>query len=180
MLDFFEDYEEHEFSDRTTVKVPTFEEDGLDTVTCNICSTEKEIVTSLKNLAFGANIVASDGKNAYVYTSDMVDGNTDTKWVNGTSTPSVQLSFDKSTVNYAEISFSKWLNNQTFTVSVYDGTEWKEILEWIDTEETYGSDMITVKFDVNEEISSIKFEFDNTSSGCTNIHEISIIATIDK
>lgn len=171
----------HDFSNgRVTEKEPSLSEDGLEVETCAVCGTENEIVTSLKNLAPGAMLTVSEGKNDYVYASDIVDGSTDTKWVNGTDTPSVQLAFEKSDVHYVEIAFSKWTDGQSFIVSAYDGSEWTQLDSWTDGADTAGGDLITLKIDVNKQISIIKFEFTGSSSGCTNIHEITVIAKVDK
>ena len=168
---------EHTFGEREVVEIPTLTENGLDVISCSVCGTEKEIVTSLKNLAPSSTINASDGINQWVYTSDMIDGNIDSKWVNGTAAPTIQLTFAKSNVQYVEVSFSKYGGTQFLAVSVYDGTEWTEITadEVID-----GSDVITLKIDIDANVSSIKLEISGTASGCTNVHEIAVVAKVDK
>ena len=167
----------HTFSEREVIALPTLTENGLDTMSCSVCGTEKEIVTSLKNLAPGSTISATDGINQWVYTSDMIDGNVDSKWVNGTATPSIQLTFAKASVQYIEVNFSKYGGTQYLAVSVSDGTEWVEITadEVID-----GSGVIRLKIDIGADVSSVKLDISGTASGCTNVHEIAVIAKIDK
>ncbi len=168
----------HDFGDsRVTEKAPSLTEDGLDVLTCQTCETEKKIVTSLKNMAPGSSITASDGKNQWVYTTDMIDGNVSTKWTNGTATPYVELTFAKSSVQYVEVSVSKYGGTQFLTVSTYNGTEWTEIEV---NKEIDGSDVITVRVEVGADTSGVKLDISGTSSGCTMIHEITVIAKIDK
>lgn len=168
---------DHTFSKREVVKAPSFTDSGLDTMSCSVCGTKKEIVTSLKNLAPSSTISATDGKNEWTYTSSIIDGDKDSYWVNGTATPSVQLAFAKSNVQYVEISISKHGGTQFLAVSSHDGAEWTEVTadEVID-----GSDVITLRVEVGAETSSIKFDISGTASGCTYIHEIAVIAKVDK
>ena len=107
----------------------------------------------------------------------MIDGNIDSKWTCGTDAPSVQLTFAKSSIQYVEISVSKYGGAEMLAVSTYDGEEWTEIAvdEVID-----GSDIITVRVEVGAEASSVKLDISGTASGCTMIHEITVIAKIDK
>ncbi len=168
---------DHEFGEREIIEAPTLTEDGLDMISCAVCGAEQEIVTSLKNLAPSATISASEGINQWVYTSDMIDGNINSKWTCGTDAPSVQLTFAKSSVQYVEISVSKYGGAEMLAVSTYDGEEWTEIAvdEVID-----GSDIITVRVEVGVEASSIKLDITGTATGCTMIHEITVIAKVDK
>ncbi len=168
----------HDFSNsRVTEAEPTLTEDGLDVLTCQACGTEKELVTSLKNMAPGSTITASDGINQWVYTSDMIDGNVSTKWTNGTATPYVELTFAESSVQYVEVSISKYGGTQFLAVSTYNGTEWTEIEA---NQEIDSSDVITVRVEVGVDTSGIRLDISGTASGCTMIHEITIIAKIDK
>lgn len=168
---------EHTFGEREIVEIPTLTEDGLEKLSCSVCGTEKEIVTSLKNLAPGSTISASAGINQWVYATDMIDGNIDSKWTCGTDAPSVQLTFAKSSIQYVEISVSKYGGAEMLAVSTYDGEEWTEVAvdEVID-----GDGVITVRVEVGAEASSVKLDISGTASGCTMIHEITVIAKIDK
>ncbi|MBE6625325.1 MAG: hypothetical protein E7622_06760 [Ruminococcaceae bacterium] len=168
---------DHAFGEREIIEIPTLTEDGLEKISCSDCGTEKEIVTSLKNLAPGATISASAGINEWVYTADMIDGNIDSKWTCGTDAPSVQLTFAKSSIQYVEISVSKYGGAEMLAISTYDGEEWTQIAvdEVID-----GDGVITVRVEVGAEASSVKFDISGTASGCTMIHEITVIAKIDK
>ncbi len=179
---------EHDFSEeRVTEKLPTLTEKGLDTIKCVNCDDKKEIVTSYHNIARTVTLNAVDGYNQWVSVDSVRDGNDGTDWTNGEQLPCFEFTFGATKIDLVEILLSRypkeWVEagtTQSFTVSVFDGTEWKAIGSWEDGAETSEDNPVSVKIKVDSTVKGVKISFDKASNGCTKIKEIGIYAITEQ
>ncbi|MBO5374049.1 MAG: polysaccharide deacetylase family protein, partial [Clostridia bacterium] len=172
----------HDFTgEREAVKTATELEDGLDKIKCKTCNKYKEIPTKFGNVAKYSVINTSEGINEWTYSASMVDDDLTTGWICGTSAPEISFAFNSAKISSAEITFFReYAMTQGFKVHALIDGEWTELHSWSSEDDESGDSQITVTIDIEKRMTGIKFCFEGTSEGCTNVKEIALTGVVDK